>query len=141
MINTIIEAIHVALAAEFGSGYMIYKEDAKQDLQRPCFFISCTASSRGPFLKDRDFWTNQFCIQYFPETDHANETCSIFAERLFLCLKHLEIYGIPVRGIKMKYEAADGIMNFFVNYDVFVCNETNTEPKMTELTGDILVKG
>lgn len=39
MINSIIDSISIALNAEFGDRYKNYKEEKKQDLEEPCFFI------------------------------------------------------------------------------------------------------
>lgn len=141
MIDEMMQAIGTALAAEFGSQYMVYMEEKKQDLKKPCFFISCAASSCGQFLNNRNLWINQFCIEYVPETDALGETGGAVIKRLFLCLKHLEVYGKQVRGTKMKYETKDGVFSFFVNYDVFVQRGTDTEPVMEELREKIFVKG
>ena len=40
MINSIIEAISIALNAEFGDDYTTYTEEQEQGLKEPCFFIS-----------------------------------------------------------------------------------------------------
>ena len=39
MINEIIDAISIALDSEFEDGYKIHKDEIKQDLKEPCFFI------------------------------------------------------------------------------------------------------
>jgi len=41
MINSIIEAISVALNTEFGDRYDIHRERLEQGLEEPCFFIFC----------------------------------------------------------------------------------------------------
>lgn len=66
MITTIIEAISVALNAEFGDSYDIHMEEIEQGLKEPCFFILCLNPASQQFLKGRYFRVSQFCIQYFP---------------------------------------------------------------------------
>ena len=142
MINTIIEAISVTLNAEFGDGYKVYREAIEQDLEKPCFFISCLNPTNKLFLRKRYFRRNQFCIQYFPdEEDHRNEECYAVAERLLMCLEYLDVGGDLVMGTKMRYEVADGILHFFVNYDLFVYKVAESVPVMKEVSSETSVKG
>lgn len=122
MINSIIEAISISLNEEFGDGYEIHMEEIKQGLKEPCFFIACLNPTTELFLGKRYFRTNQFCIQYFPETNEKQRECNGVAERMLQCLEYITIYGEdkPIMGTKMKYEVVDGVLNFFVNYDCFV---------------------
>ena len=120
MINAITEAISVSLDAEFGDNYTIIRETNKQDLEEPCFFISCLNPSMKQFLGRRYFRSNQFCIQYFPETENVNAECHATAERMFSCLEYITVSGDLTRGTAMRYEIVDDVLNFFVNYDCFV---------------------
>lgn len=122
MINSIIEAISISLNEEFGDGYETHMEEIKQGLKEPCFFITCLNPTTELFLGKRYFRTNQFCIQYFPETNEKQRECNGVAERMLQCLEYITIYGEdkPIMGTKMKYEVIDGVLNFFVNYDCFV---------------------
>ena len=47
----------------------------------------------------------------------------------------------PVMGTKMKYEVVDGILHFFVNYDMFVYRTAETVPVMEEVSSETSVKG
>lgn len=118
MINAIIEAISTTLDAEFG--YEIHMEEIRQGLEEPCFFIQCLNPTTELFLGKRYFRTNQFCIQYFPQSDKKQRECNAVAERLAWSLEYITLEGDPVRGTDMKYEVVDGVLNFFVNYDCFV---------------------
>lgn len=122
MINSIIEAISISLDEEFGDGYETHMEEIKQGLKEPCFFITCLNPTTELFLGKRYFRTNQFCIQYFPETNEKQRECNGVAERMWQCLEYITIYGEdkPIMGTKMKYEVVDGVLNFFVNYDCFI---------------------
>lgn len=118
MINAIIEAISINLDAEFG--YEIHMEEIKQGLKEPCFFISCLNPTTKLFIGKRYFRANQFCIQYFPESDDKQRECNAVAERLVWSLEYITLEGGQARGTGMKYEVVDGVLNLFVNYDCFV---------------------
>ena len=141
MINSIIEAISISLNEEFGDGYETHMEEIKQGLKEPCFFITCLNPTTELFLGKRYFRTNQFCIQYFPETNEKQRECNGVAERMLQCLEYITIYGEdkPIRGTKMKYEVVDGVLNFFVNYDCFI-RKTEQQTPMENLQASTSVK-
>lgn len=142
MINSIIEAISKAVKEEFGSRYTNYMEEVKQDLKEPCFFILCLSPTNRLFLKKKYFRTNQFCIQYFPEDrNNKKRECNETAERLMSCLRWITVLGKQIMGTKMEYEVVDGILHFFVNYDMYVYQKSDPLPKMEELKEKIGEKG
>lgn len=141
MINSIIEAISISLNEEFGDGYETHMEEIKQGLKEPCFFITCLNPTTELFLGKRYFRTNQFCIQYFPETNEKQRECNGVAERMLQCLEYITIYGEdkPIMGTKMKYEVVNGVLNFFVNYDCFI-RKTERQTPMESLQASTSVK-
>lgn len=142
MINSIIESISISLNAEFGDKYKIYREAKRQGLKEPCFFIQCLNPTEELFFCKRYFRQNQFCVQYFPEDEfHRNQECYAVAERLFSCLEYLDVRGERVMGTKMKYEVTDGILHFFLNYDLFVYKVSESVPVMEEVSSETHVKG
>ena len=142
MINSIIEEISRTIREEFGSRYTNYMEEVKQDLKEPCFFIQCLNPTEKLFFGKRYFRHNQFCIQYFPEDkQHEKQECYAVAERLFSCLEYLDAGGDLVMGTKMKYEVTDGILHFFVNYDLFVYRAAESVPVMEEVSSETRLKG
>lgn len=141
MINSIIEAISISLNAEFGDKYTTYTESVEQGLNKPCFFVSCINPTNRVFLGKRYFRGNQFCLQYFPaDKRQAKEECNTVAERLFSCLEYITVTGDLVRGAKMRCEVVDRVLNFFVNYDLFVYKVTDSD-SMEEISQDISMKG
>ena len=141
MINSIIEAISISLNAEFGDDYTTYTESIEQGLNKPCFFVFCIDPTNRVFFGKRYFRQNQFCIQFFPaDESRANEDCNAVAERLFSCLEYITDTGDLVRGTKMKYEVVDGVLNFFVNYDLFVYKVAAYDA-MEEISENVTVKG
>ena len=142
MINSIIESISITLNAEFGDKYKIHREEKRQGLKEPCFFIQCLNPTEELFFWKRYFRQNQFCIQYFPEYKmHGKQECYAVGERLFSCLEYLDVGGDLVMGTKRKYEVVDGILHFFVNYDLFVYKVTEPVPFMEEVSSETHVKG
>lgn len=142
MISSIIKGISVAINAEFGDRYTIYTESIEQGLKEPCFFISCLNPTNKVFFGERYFRTNQMCIQYIPtNTSVEKEECNAVVERLFNCLEYITVGEDPVRGSKMNSEIVDGILNFFVNYDLFIMKLKNEEVAMNEILKNVAVKG
>ena len=133
MINSLIYGISAALDAEFGSSYRIYMEEIKQDLEEPCFFISCINPSKKLFVGKRYSRRNLFCIQYFPETENVRQECNAVMERLYNCLEYIFLPNgeKPVRGTQMNGEIIENVLSFFVNYDFFTYNTKLEEPMET----------
>lgn len=105
----------------FGEQYEIYPEEVKQGLKKPCFFIKLIKPS---FTKERDeiyYAENLYCVHFFPEnTKEPKAECYATLDRLYMALELIEINGNPVRGIGMNGEIHDEILQFHVNYNVFV---------------------
>lgn len=145
MINSIIEAIGISLDEEFNSEagkiYAIYKNADKQGLEEPCFFISCTNCAQKLFFNRKYFREHTFRIQYLPGNGQNKEECSAVMERLFYCLEWLTVTDSPVMGTKMRGEIVDGVLNFFVNYDMYVYYERTENPPMENLQHATLTKG
>lgn len=141
MITEIIEAISVALNSEFGDDYEIHMEEIRQGLTEPCFFITCLNPSLKPHAGNRYQCTNQFCINYFPESEEKQQECNAVGERMIWCLEYITKDGDskPIRGTKMNYEVIDGVLNFFVNYDCIV-TKTESQTAMEILETNTVVK-
>ncbi|MEG2050893.1 MAG: hypothetical protein RR012_01185 [Oscillospiraceae bacterium] len=141
MINKIIDAIALSLNAEFTDTHEIYTESIQQGLKEPCFFIFCLNPTSDLFLNKRYFRRNQFCIQYFPLGSDVNAECNAVLERLFNCLGAVTVDNSLVNGTKMHGEIVDGVLNFFVNYDLFVYKVTNDDNQMNTYGASTKVKG
>lgn len=141
MINSIMEAVSVALNAEFGDGYEIHIEKVSQDMGGHCFFIQCLNPANGLFRRQKYFRRNQFCVQYFPlSKDDRNRECFSVLERLNICLEYITVDGL-MRGTQMNGRVVDGVLNFFVNYDCFVYRREAEAPEMVEMVSGTVVKG
>ncbi len=84
---------------------------------------------------------NRFCIRYVPKSrEQANRECNAAAERLSCCLEQVIVSGDAMRGTKMKWEMADEMMDFYVNYDLFVYGGKEPIPVMEELSVETSMK-
>lgn len=121
MIGAITSAVGRAIFSEFGSDYAVYEEEVKQGIATPCFFIACENPSERQFFGSRYFTENRFCITFFPSDGSGkNRECGEAAQRLAQCLEWIELEGRVIMGRRMSYTLKDGVLSFFVNYDMFV---------------------
>ena len=133
MINDIINGIAIKLNEVFGSDYKIYKENVKQGLKEPCFSIVMLEVTESAKLPNRCFRSYPFDIHYFPKTKTKTEMYNV-AEQLLIELEYITILDNLCRGTKMRYEVVDGVLHFFVNYDLFIKKEVAKVESMAELT-------
>ena len=141
MINEIIDGISVAINTEFGDDYEIYTESIEQGLKEPCFSILCLNPTVEQFLGKRYFRTNQFCVHYFPKSNERRSECNVVAERLYDCLEGITVSGDLIRGTSLHSEISDGVLSFFVNYDLFTYKHEETEEHMEILKQKTDAKG
>lgn len=141
MINKIIDGISVAINAEFGDAYEIYTEGTEQGLTEPCFSVVCLNPKIEQFLGKRYYRTNQFCVHYFPSTAEKRAECYSVVDRLFTALEYIEIDGDKCRGTSVNSEITDGVLHFFINYDMFVYKELEQTPVMETIEYNSDVKG
>lgn len=141
MIDIITDGISIAINTEFNDTYDIYTESVEQGLKEPCFLILCINPTMTQFLGKRYFRTNQFCINYFPSSDEKRSECNSVAERLFSALEYITVDGDLIRGTDLHWEIVDGVLNFFVNYDLFVYKNVESAETMETLEHKTTVKG
>lgn len=134
MTNEIIKGIAAALNGTFGSEYDVYAEDVPQGFKEPCFSIVHILSDRSAKLPNRYLSRNKFDIHYFPKSEHRKKAeIRSVAESLFLSLEYINVLDNLCRGTKMSYEIIDGVLHFFVNYDMYVVKDKVPEPYMMTL--------
>lgn len=141
MINKIIDGISVAINSEFGDHYEIYTESVEQGLKEPCFSIVCINPAINQVLGKRYFRTNQFCIHYFPKSNEKLFELHSVTEKLMGALEIITVDGDKCRGTSMHGEVVDGVLSFFVNYDMYVYKKKDTEPMMETVSHSTNMKG
>lgn len=129
MINKIIDGICEKLNESFGDGYEIYTELKNQGLKEPCFSVICVNPINNQVIGNRYFRNNLFSILYFPASKEPKAECNTVLEKLYLALETIKIKetlpdesikGSLVRGTNMRGELVDGVLNFLVNFNLFV---------------------
>lgn len=134
MIKLLTESISIMLDAAFGGDYTIYQESIEQDLKEPCFFIQCLEAGNNLFRGKRYFREHQMCIQYFPVSrNNPKAECEAVAEQLYPVLECVTLHEdqTMIRGREMRHKTVDGVLNFFVNYDLFVMKKGAFDPMQT----------
>lgn len=128
MVNKIIDGISIKLNSVFGDGYEISTKKIEQGLEEPCFFIKVLNPSQESLLGPRKSRTNSFDIHYFGN-DPDDVAEQLFSELEFITLTNGDI----LRGSNMKYEVVDGVLHFFVNFNLFTVKVGTPEDSMEEL--------
>lgn len=121
MITDIMHGIAAKLHQDYGDGYTIYIENVPQGFKEPCFSIQHIQSDTAAKLPNRHLRRNAFDVHFFPKpgTDEKAQMYRM-AECLFLSLEYINVLDNLVRGSKMRYEIVDGVLHFFINYDLYV---------------------
>lgn len=129
MIDLIMDGISAKLNEVFGEGYEIYGDtDVVQGLKEPCFFIAILNPSQTQKLGKRCQRRHPFNIQYFPAVSGDNMELQAVASDCFDALEYITLpNGDMLRGSQMSYEIVDGVLNFRVNYDMFLTKPTKQD--------------
>ena len=142
MVNDLIDAISIKLNQVFGDGKRIYSETVKQGLQEPCFFIAVLNPLQTQMIGNRYFRQHPFDIHYFPAVQDNTNELQEMASNLFDALEYITLTnGDLVRGSEMHYEVVDGVLHFFVDYNMFVNKVEVPADNMETLTVNNDVKG
>lgn len=133
MVSDIIGAISIVINKEFGDGYRIYSEEVSQGTIEPCFLIKAVEPSQIPIIGTRYRRDTLFDIMYFPEQDYSYNEMYAVSERLFSMLEFIPLLdGTLIHGTQMRYEVEDGVLHFFVQYNMII-RKAEDEDKMEEI--------
>lgn len=136
MYDQIMDAVTQRLDELFeGDGYTIYTDEVAQDLREPCFFVSFLEPSEKQRIGNRYYRETGMAVQFLPgEADQPSRLLRQVAECLMGGLEYVMMPdGKPIRGTNREWKVADGVLNFFVNYNVFVQKEKGKEDAMEAL--------
>lgn len=120
MLNDIVAGIALSIRGEFGTDSKIYMNDVEQGLSPPCFFVSALKPELSPIIGARYMSRNSFVVQYFPADRKDNADMNNTAERMADVLEFINppAAGHPLHGTGMSWEITDGVLSFFVNYNL-----------------------
>lgn len=126
MLNEIIKGVSMKLNTAFGNGYKIYQDGLKQGMKQPCFFIAVLQPEITPLLGKRFMSRNPLDVQYFPTDSGKNSEMFTVSGEL---MEQLEFITLPnddiLHGTNMNFEVVDGVLHFFVNYDLPMIKPTS----------------
>lgn len=131
MLNDIMDAVTGKLDELFPE-CTIYTDEVEQDLQEPCFFVSFLEPSETPMLGQRYFRSTGVGIIYLPKGSGAvSRELARVSDRLMDGMEYIRMPDDSLlRGTHMKGNVSDGVLNFFVNYNMFVIKEKEQEEAM-----------
>jgi hypothetical protein len=134
VIQEIIDGIVAALRTAFPEVTRIYTEQVKQGLKEPCFILQLVNPTSEQFLGNRHYRTNLFSVQYIPQSKtNVKAECYDVNDRLFQALEYITVGGDLQRGTDMRGEYFNGVLTFFVNFNMFVQFNPELDP-MEELS-------
>lgn len=141
MLIAMIDGIGRALGGEY-AGLSVYTDEPKQGLSPPCFLIVNLMNTETHHFGDRYRREHSFDIRYFPEdaAKPAREAAAV-GEALFMVLEYITVNGSLLRGTDMQHQLIDGVLHFFVNYNVFIRKLKDPAPYMEVLDQRQRVKG
>lgn len=132
MLNEIIKGVSMKLNTTFGSRYKFYQNDVKQGFKPPCFFLAVLNPELTPLIGRRYINRNPLDIRYFPRDGADNGDMFIVALELMEALEFITLpNGDLVHGTGMNYEVVDGVLHFFVNYNLTLIKPTDNTPMET----------
>ena len=132
MINEIIKGVSMKLNATFGAGYKIYQNDVEQGFKEPCFFIAVLKPDISPLQKNRFMNRNPLDIHYCPTNVSNNTEVFTVAGDLMECLEFITLpNGDVLHGTSMSYEVEDGVLHFFVNFNLTLSRPSEETPMET----------
>lgn len=125
MLNDVIESVVKALHTAFGDGYRIYTDNVRQGLRSPCFFVQTLNTDIKPLPMRRCLVRCLFDIHYFPKCGDKKEMLDT-AERLGGALEIISLSDTgKLRGIDRNYEIVDGVLHFFITYNLYLMQQAD----------------
>lgn len=126
----------------FTPEYPVYDEAVEQDMKQPCFFVLLIESSQVRGVNRRYQRFNPFDVHYFPQhnSNALREECELVAERLYSELEYVSGHDGLYRGTGMRHEIVDGVLHFFVQYNVHLIRDKAPDIKMQTMTERGIIK-
>lgn len=104
----------------------------EQGLEPPCFLILILQPELAPMIGKRYLKRNPFDVQYFPAAPGNNAEMITVAETMMDSLEFITLPGGDLlHGTAMNYEIVDGVLHFFVNYNLTLIKSVAETPMET----------
>lgn len=120
----------------------IYDEEIKQGLKTPAFFVKVLKISHDHLIDKRYKRYHSFDIHYFVSDSYKrNYEVNNIAELLYRNMELLQFQDFYIRGHNMSHEYFEGILHFFIDYDLHLFSKDLSIKKMNKLNHIISTKG
>ena len=135
MITEILDAVTRQLSELFDDEYAIYTDEVEQGLKEPCFFVTFLEPSEKPMIGQRYFRQTSMVIQFIPdESEMVSRNVYEVADVLIDGMEYITLSGGDLlRGTGRRWQVVDGVLNFFVNYNMFVRRKQEQQEPMEEI--------
>lgn len=140
MLNKTYTAISQAINLIFGTDYQIIIDQMNQVLDTPYFYIKVLNPSQTQKLGNQYERIQPFDIQYFPNSEQYTTECMEVAEKLFDTLEYITLDSNIIRGTSMNFKVEDGILHFFVHFNMIVLKQNNADLFMNDVEKNIGLK-
>jgi hypothetical protein len=142
------DGIAKALKKEYPS-HVVHIDKVEQELNAPAFFIKNLVSGQEQKSDVRYQRNHSFDIHFFPSgTTGTTREIQEVAARLYMVLEYITLQESVdggtekslIRGTGMNYETVDGVLHFFVDYNLFILKKIPKEPHMEDLRAKIKLR-
>lgn len=145
MVNSVINEVVIGMATKinkiYNKKYPIHTDSEEQGLDKPCFFIKYLNGdeNREIGLQDRFYKDklNFVIIGYTQDGD--TEILNDMIDNLYE-LEYIELTDKTLlRAHKLHPKIEDGVLHFFIDYEIFIKKDDATTIKMDnyDLTGEV----
>ena len=134
MLNKVITGIAQKLNQVFGDGYEIYIDSVKQGLNEPCFLITFLKGNQKQLVGNLYSREQPFDILYFPQASASTSEINNVVDLLQMDVEYINVETDSLRGTGISHETVDGVLHFFVNYDLRIRKESIPEEYMGAIT-------
>lgn len=139
MLNDILNGVNARLKELFGDEAVIYTDAVEQGLKEPCFFVGFLEPSEKPVIGRRHFRSTGMYIQYLPGNPaQINRELYRVSDILMDGMETITLQnGDTLRGTGRSSRVSDGVLNFFVSYNMYVIKDAEPSPDMEEIETEI----
>ncbi len=139
MLTDILDGVNQRLKELFGKDAVIYTDAVEQGLKEPCFFVGFLEPSEKPVTGCRYYRNIGMYIQYLPgRPAQINRELYRVSDILMDGMETITLKnGDVLRGTGRSGRISDGVLNFFVNYNLFVIKTVAHSPGMGEIEVEI----
>ncbi len=139
MLNDILNGVNARLKELFGADTVIYTDAVEQGLKEPCFFVGFLEPSEKQVIGRRYFRDTGMYIQYLPgNPEQINRELYRVSDILMDGMETITLKnGDILRGTRLSSRVSDDVLNFFVNYNLFVIKPADQIPDMGEIEAQV----